>query len=220
RIRLIDRNDTLLKQSPPFNREAAQSALDQRGVWVDLDTTLLQVNANDIVVEYKGQTDTLPADLVLWTVGNAIAAPIRALPVSHAEDGRLQVDTTLNLTQQPHLFALGDVAESRDANGLAVPTTAQAAIQQADCVAWNVWASLSGRPLLPFRYAHLGEMLTLGTDTAALAGLGVTLEGPFAYLARRFIYLYRMPTLEHQLKVGLNWVVKPILTALQSQPSV
>jgi NADH dehydrogenase FAD-containing subunit len=40
---------------------------------------------------------------------------------------------------------------------------AQAALQQADYVAWNVWASICGRPLLPFKYQHLGELMSLGS---------------------------------------------------------
>ncbi len=215
RIRLIDRNSCLLKQSTKFNQTAAQKALDQRGVWVDLDTSIEQINEGDIVLIYKDQKDGIPVDLVLWTVGTAIAQPIQNLPVPHAADGRIRIETTLQVSEHPTLFALGDLAEGLDANGQVVPTTAQSALQQADNVAWNVWASLSGRALLPFRYAALGEMLTLGVDAAALSGLGLTLDGPFAYLARRLIYLYRMPTLEHQLKVGLNWVMKPFLEVLQ-----
>jgi NADH dehydrogenase len=57
-------------------------------------------------------------------------------------------------------------------------------------------------------------MLTLGNDSAALSSFGITLDGPLAYLARRLIYLYRMPTLEHQLKVGLNWLAKPLMDLL------
>jgi demethylphylloquinone reductase len=218
RIRLIDRNDLVLKQSTKFNQTAAQKALDQRGVWVDLDTSIEQINETDLVMLYKDQKDTIPVDLVLWTVGTAIAQPIQDLPVAHAADGRIRVDTTLQVSEHPMLFALGDLAEGLDANQQVVPTTAQSALQQADNVAWNVWASLSGRPLLPFRYTPLGEMLTLGVDGAALSGLGLTLDGSFAYLARRLVYLYRMPTLEHQIKVGLNWVMKPLLEALQPKP--
>jgi demethylphylloquinone reductase len=218
RIRLVDRNDRVLKQSTKFNQTAAQKALDQRGVWVDLETSIEQINETDLVMVYKDQKDTIPVDLVLWTVGTAIAPPIQDLPVSHAADGRIRVDPTLQVSEHPTLFALGDLADGLDANQQVVPTTAQAALQQADNVAWNVWASLSGRPLLPFRYTPLGEMLTLGVDGAALSGLGLTLDGSFAYLARRLVYLYRMPTLEHQIKVGLNWVMKPLLEALQPKP--
>jgi NADH dehydrogenase len=214
RIRLIDRNNCILKHSPHFNQITAQTTLDQRGVWVDLNTTLQQVNANDLVLRYKEQDDTIPVDLVLWTVGNAITPVIRNLPVPHTADGRICTEVTLQVIEHPTLFALGDLADCRDAKQQMVPTTAQAAIQQAEYVAWNVWASLNQRSLLPFRYTHLGEMLTLGKESAALAGLGLTLDGPFAYLARRLIYLYRMPTLEHQLKVGFNWLMKPIWSFL------
>jgi NADH dehydrogenase FAD-containing subunit len=78
----------------------------------------------------------------------------------------------------PEIFALGDLADCQDAEGQQVPNTAQAAFQQADYTAWNIWASLTGRPLLPFRYQHLGEMMTLGTDNATFTGLGIKLDGP------------------------------------------
>ncbi len=215
RIRLIDRNDNILKQSPQYNQTTAQKALDNRGIWIDLDTNLKQVTADSVVLHYKDQEDTIPADLVLWTVGNAIAQPIRDLPVPHTPSGRIPTTVTLQIAEYPNVFALGDLADCRDANQVPVPTTAQSALQQSDCTAWNIWALLNQRPLLPFRYTHLGEILTLGTDTAALAGLGVTLDGPFAYLARRLVYLGRMPTLEHQLKVGMNWITKPLLAFFQ-----
>jgi demethylphylloquinone reductase len=218
RMRLIDRNACLLKQSTKFNQTAAQKALDQRGVWVDLDTNIEQINEADLVMVYKDQKDSIPVDLVLWTVGNAIAQPIQDLPIPHAINGRICVDTNLQVIDHPTLFALGDLADGLDANQQVVPTTAQSALQQADNVAWNVWASLSGRSLLPFRYVALGEMLTLGVNAAALSGLGLTLDGPFAYLARRLVYLYRMPTLEHQMKVGFNWVMKPFLEMLGPKP--
>jgi len=46
-------------------------------------------------------------------------------------------------------------------------------------------------------------MMTLGTNNATFTGLGIKLDGPLAYVARRLAYLYRMPTLD-QLKVGFN----------------
>jgi len=48
-------------------------------------------------------------------------------------------------------------------------------------------------------------MMTLGTNNATFTGLGVKLDGTLVHVARRLAYLYRMPTLNHQLKVGFNW---------------
>jgi len=54
-------------------------------------------------------------------------------------------------------------------------------------------------------------MMTLGTNNATFTGLGIKLDGPLAYVARRLAY-HRMPTLDHQLKVGFNWITSPILS--------
>ena len=81
----------------------------------------------------------------------------------------------------------------------------QVAIQQADYAAWNVWSSLNGQPLLPFRYQHLGDMMALGSEAAAVTfplGGGVTLEGPAGGLLRRAAYAYRQPTWDLRLRVG------------------
>ncbi|XFA71921.1 NAD(P)/FAD-dependent oxidoreductase [Thermosynechococcaceae cyanobacterium Okahandja] len=211
RIRLVDRNSEILKSSPEFNRQAALAALEERGVWIDRETTPVAVHPSTIALQYKDRVDEIPVDIVLWTVGTAVSPLIAALELPKTASGRLQVTPTLRVVDHPDLFALGDAADAVDEQGQPLPHTAQAAFQQADYAAWNLWASLSDRPLLPVRYSHLGEMLTLGSDRAALAGLGLTLDGPLAYLARRLTYLYRMPTLEHQLKVGLNWVTRPLM---------
>ena len=46
--------------------------------------------------------------------------------------------------------------------GVTSAVVVQVAFQQADYVAWNVWSAINGRPLLPFKYQHLGDMMSLG----------------------------------------------------------
>lgn len=214
RIRLIEQADQILRTSTDFNRETATKALEAHGIWIDLDTTVDTITPDTISLAYKGSVDTIPVDVVLWTVGTRVPDVIKSLPLKQNARGQLVTLPTLQVTEHPEIFALGDLADCKDADGQQVPGTAQAAFQQADYVGWNLWASLTGRPLLPFRYEYLGEMMALGTNSATLTGFGLKLEGPFAYVARRLAYLYRMPTLEHQLRVGMNWVSRPILNAL------
>jgi demethylphylloquinone reductase len=216
RVRLIDRNDQILKNAAPFSQQAAQQALDSRRVWIDLDTQITEVQADRLLVTYREQVDEIPVDIVMWTVGTTFPTVIQQLDLPKNARGQLLTTPTLQVVNYPSIFALGDVAETRDSDGQLIPGTAQAAFQQADYAGWNLWANLSQRPLLPFRYNHLGEMLTLGKDTAALSGLGIQLDGPPAYLLRRLAYLYRMPTLEHQLKVGLNWVLRPLVSWVEA----
>ena len=56
--------------------------------------------------------------------------------------------------------------------------------------------------------------MALGVDDATLTGLGLSLQGPLASVARRLAYLYRMPTLDHQLRVGFNWLARPLMDIL------
>ncbi|WP_341738133.1 NAD(P)/FAD-dependent oxidoreductase [Microcoleus sp. CAWBG640] len=216
RVRLVEQSDMILRTSPEFNRDAATKALEKRQVWTDLETSVDSIGSDTISLMYKGQLDILPVDIVLWTVGTQVSQAVRSLPLKQNQRGQLITTPTLQIVDRPDIFALGDIAECHDASGQKVPSTAQVAFQQADYTAWNIWASLTGRPLLPFRYQPLGEMMTLGIDNATMAGLGIQLDGQLAHIARRLAYLYRMPTFDHQVKVGFNWISRPIQDLLKT----
>ncbi len=213
-MRLIERGDVILSTSPEFNREAAKKALESKRVWLDLETEVSSVEPEKISLLYKGQVDPIPVDLVLWTVGTRVSELIQVLPLKRDQRGLLTTNPMLQVVERQDLFALGDVADCRDVTGQQLPGTAQVAFQQSDYCAWNIWASLTGRPLLPFRYQPLGEMMALGIDNATISSLGMKFDGTLAYITRRLLYLYRLPTLKHQLAVGLNWITQPIAEML------
>jgi NADH dehydrogenase len=216
RVRIVEKSNTILAQSSEFNRQAAQAALEKRLIWLDLETSVEEIGSDYVRLNYKEKVDTIPVDIVLWTVGSQISNLIKSLPLKHNSRGLITTNNYLQSVDNSEVYVLGDVADCHDVTGQQSPLTAQAAIQQADYCAWNLWASLRDKPLLPFRYQSLGEMLSLGVDNATLNGLGMKFDGPLAYVARRLIYLYRLPTLKHQLTVGLNWVSAPIFNFLQN----
>ncbi len=210
RVRLIERADDILQTSAEFNRKAAREALSERGIWLDLETNVDNITADSLTLTYRDQSDELPVDIVLWTVGTRVVPLLETMELPRSDRQQIQVEPTLQVVDHPEIYALGDLADCKDATGQQVPNTAQSALQQADYVGWNLWASLRDRPQLPFRYQHLGEMMALGVENATLTGLGIKLDGPMAHVARRLTYLYRMPTLDHQIRVGLNWIQQPI----------
>ena len=215
RVRIIELSDEILANSTHFNRKAAKKALEARKIWIDYNTEVTEIHTNSISLKFKQEIDTIPVDLVLWTVGNQASELIPTLPLKRNSRGLLLTEPTLQVPDYPEVFALGDAAASQDASGNALPATAQVALQQADYCAWNLWASSVDKPLLPFSYQPLGEMLALGVDGATLSGLGVELDGLFAYLLRRLVYLYRQPTFSHQLAVGTHWLTRPLLEWLE-----
>lgn len=216
RIRIIDRGTEILSDSSKYNRETAIKALEEKQIWQDLETDVERVGADSITLIYKGQSDTIPVELVLWTVGYQVSELIQNLPLAQDDRGLLEIEPTLLVKGRDDIFALGDAANSYDSDGNPLPGNAQVAFQQSDYCAWNIWASATNRPLLSFRYQPMGEMMTLGTDKATIEGLGLKLDGPAAYVARRLVYLYRLPTLKHQLTVGFNWITQPLVELLSS----
>ena len=216
RIRIIERGSQILDGSTKYNRKTAIKALEERQIWLDLETETTEVTEDTISLSYKGQIDTIPVDLVVWTVGNKVSSLTQNLDLAKNSQGLLKIKPTLQLLERDDIYALGDIAECLDESGNLLPATAQVAFQQSDYCAWNIWADLNQKPLLPFRYQALGEIMALGTNSAVLSSLGLKLEGSAAYIARRLIYLYRLPTLKHQLTVGLNWLTQPLVQLLSS----
>ena len=216
RIRIIDRNSDILSDSPNFNQEKAKKALTEKEIWLDLDTDVVSIEPEQISLDYKGKVDTIPTDIVLWTVGTTPTTIDNDLPFPKNDRGQIQINSFLQVEEHPHVFALGDLVLSEDSEGNTLPATAQVAFQQSDYCAWNIWATIENKPLLDFKYQPLGEMLALGDNDATLSGLGVSIDGGLAYFARRLVYLYRLPTVEHQMAVALNWITNPISSFLNS----
>ncbi|EFJ21917.1 hypothetical protein SELMODRAFT_268023 [Selaginella moellendorffii] len=233
RVQVIDVNSEICPSAPTGNREKASKVLSSRNVKLELGYFVTNIALKDsnepekknkrVVLELKPANSRntrkappstfLEADLVLWTVGGRALVP-KAFPTN----GRGQTDTdeTLRVKGHPRIFAIGDSAGNKDSSGRLLQTTAQVALQQADYAGWNLWAAINNRPLLPFRYQHLGEMMTLGRYNGAVTPSffeDITLDGVLGHTARKLAYLYRLPTNEHRVKVGVSWLAKSAVDA-------
>ncbi len=215
-IALFDREKEILAEVEPQTRKLAQAELEKRAVRLSLSTRILAVTEKGLEIESPDRgTEFIPADVVLWTVGTTVPKLVKSLDVPKAAGGKIKILPTLQIEDHPQIFALGDLADSIDAQGKAVGASAQVAFQQSEYCAWNIWAQHSGRSLLDFRYTSLGQLLGLGINSGVASLFGVAVGGTPAYLLRRLIYLYRMPTAEHRLKVALNWASQPLLGWLE-----
>lgn len=249
----------ILDGGPEGQRKASEAALRSLGVEFIGQARVQSVEKKTVSSEPEpvtrlhvtyadGRSEDFSSDLVLWTAGArpATEGTIRndsagriALPFPTTSRGATMTDPTLRVLNHTRVFALGDVATVADGQrsdqATALPQTAQVAFQQADYVAWNVWASINHRPTLPFRYQHLGDMMSLGRTGGAvalpfelpqevssavqqsplgplldLAGVkmenGLTLTGPLAQGLRRAAYLYRQPTNDQRLRTAASWL--------------
>lgn len=215
-ISLIEQGTDILRTALKFNRQAARKALTARRIRLELNTGVSRVGEESLVLDRQGQIEPQAADLVLWTVGNRPNRVITPLALPRTDRQQLQVWPTLQVEDHPEIFAVGDVAAMVDAQRRPVPATAQSALQAADVVADNLWASFQGRSPQPFHYQALGEMLKLGCHQATVASSTFTLEGAIAASLRRVVYLGRLPSTQQRVKVGLNWVLQPLESVMSS----
>jgi NADH dehydrogenase len=210
-VALIEQGPTALPQARAFNREQALAALQRRNVRLHTATAVLAVEAGQLQLA-GGQT--LAVDATIWTAGLRLQPPPISPAAASDRRGRLWVTPELRLLHSADIYALGDVAalapQASDQDGddelQPLPTTAQVAFQQAECLANNLMRAAAGEPREPFRYQDLGEMLSLGIGEASVTGQGLTLAGKPAFLLRRLAYLARLPGRPHQLKVAAGWL--------------
>lgn len=242
-VEAINVENTVLPNAPIGNREAALKVLSSRKVKLFLgyfvrcirEVDKSGIHDKETVLSHRHlllelqpaergvQSQMLEADLVLWTVGSKSLLPLlepsdkpHEIPLNAR--GQAETDETLRVKGHPRIFAVGDSSAFRDSSGKLLPATAQVAFQQADFAGWNLWAAINERPLLPFRFQNLGEMMTLGRYDAAISPSfveGLTLEGPIGHTARKLAYLIRLPTDEHRVKVGFSWLAKTAVESLE-----
>lgn len=236
-IHLLDRTSPLLKPFTAASRRSAHRALEQRGVRVSLDTAVTNITGSlktgfTLTLEQQGEPLTLPTDLVVWTAGTQVSELGRSLECPHSDRGKCLVTPTLQLRDRPEVFVLGDLAEIEGGNPL--PDTAQVVYQQAGRAAANLrshalqhhpgakrsrMGTKRSRSPRPFRYLHLGEMMTLGISNGVVDSFGIHINGKLGNLIRRLVYTQRLPTLKHSLRV-LWHEIKRIFYRKKPQPTL
>ena len=206
-VRLVDRGSALMTAYPPSLREYTRRSLEQRGVDVQLNTSVEAVTKEGV------QTDNgfVRAGTVVWAAG-VRAHPLAetmadALDVDLAPGGRLPVTRALHVPDRPTLYAIGDVAGARDEDDSLYPQLAPVAIQQGAHVGRQIQRQLRNREPEPFQYRDLGKMATVGRNAgiADLAG-GFQFKGIFAWLLWALVHVTKLPGLRNRLIAFLNWV--------------
>jgi NADH:ubiquinone reductase (H+-translocating) len=212
RIALVHARDRILPELSESLAHYAQEKMAERGVEFRLNARLADAKPG-IVVLNDGE---IPAKTLVWTAGTAPSTLVKSLNFEKDKRGAVKVDANLAVPGQPGLWALGDCAAVTDAkSGNPCPPTAQFALREAQALAKNLAADLSGRPLKGFHFDSLGALCVIGHQTAC-AELTVPFartrslrfSGLLAWMMWRGIYLGKLPGLERKIRVLFDWSVE------------
>ena len=204
-IRLIEAGDRLLPSFHPKLSERTRRDLTELGVTVLLSTKVSRVRSRKI--EIKG-SDAIPSDITIWAAG-VTGEPVMnklRLPI---ESGRITVEPTLQVSNYPSIWAIGDIAGFRDESGKFLPMVAPVAMQQARFVAEQIETlshSQSQSPSLKnFRYRDKGSMATIGRHKAVVEVGRYRQTGAIAWFAWLWLHLFYLLGGRNKVGTMADW---------------
>jgi NADH dehydrogenase len=206
---LIQRGDRLLPEMQPELSEYAVQSLIRAGVEVRLKTGISSATAMSLATQ-DGQS--IQCMTTVTTIGNGPSGFLRSLDLQLVK-GKIPVNANLEVVDLDNVWALGDAALiPMEANGKLTdlstyaPPTAQFAVREAQFLAKNILAKVTGQSLQHFHYRPLGALASLGSYRAVATIFGFSLTGLLAWIMWRGLYIGMLPGFSTRLRVALNWL--------------
>jgi NADH:quinone reductase (non-electrogenic) len=202
RVTLVEMAPALLMPFKPKLREYARKQLIARGVDIQLNTKILEVQPDRVIL---GDGRHLRSDLTVWAAGVSAPAAVKGWDLPQGQGGRVVAGQDLRVQGSDRIFAAGDIAIIPEKPS---PQLAQPALQEGTHAAEQVKRLLRGEPTQPFAYHDKGNMATIGRRSAVVElANGLRFSGTlawFAWLGLHLLYLLgyrnRVATL-----INLSW---------------
>lgn len=206
RVVLIHKKDRLVdKELSPSLGKYAEKLLIKRGVEIFFNTELSSATPQEAILH---DGTRIPSSTIVSTVPANPNPLIEELPLEQLR-GRLITDSFLRVSGLDNVWALGDCAAVPILNSEQIsPPTAQFAVRQGKCLAYNIYASCLGNKLKPFTFKALGMMASLGHRKAIAEIFGkIKLSGFPAWVLWRLIYWSKLPGISRKMRVGFSWIL-------------
>jgi NADH:ubiquinone reductase (H+-translocating) len=216
RVLLIEAGDKVLGEFPAPLPERAARSLERLGVTVMLGQTVVDVNADRVVLEARdGSRSEMSTKTVIWAAGVRASAMAQMLgDASGAEvdrAGRLTVEADLSLPGHPEVLALGDMVRIRDRESgevATLPGLAPVAMQEGRYAARVVSERLAGKTAsAPFHYRDKGTLATIGRASAVADVRGLRLSGFLAWCLWLTVHIFYLIGFENRAVVLFQWGV-------------
>jgi NADH dehydrogenase len=201
RIILLEAGPSVLSAFPEPLREAARADLLRLGVHVRTSTPVTDVGKGHVAVG----AEIIRAETIIWAAGVA-ASPLGAtlgVPLDRA--GRVLVEPDLTIPGYKNVFVIGDLASLNGEDGRPLPGVAQVALQMGKHAARQVMRGIEKQPYRPFQYNNLGNMATIGRNSAVGDFGFMRISGYIGWLAWLFVHILNLIGFRNRLVVMVQW---------------
>jgi NADH:ubiquinone reductase (H+-translocating) len=202
KVVLIEAGPRILTAFPGTLGEKAEKQLATLGVEVHKGSPVAHIDESGVAFQ---DGTRLLASTVVWAAGIRGTSFARKLGLKLDRAGRVIVGSDCAVPEHPEVFAIGDMAAMKDANGVDVPGLCPAAIQQGNYVATIICNELAGKPREPFTYWDKGTMATVGRRRAIAKVDKLELSGVIAWLAWMAIHVFFLIGFHNRFVVMFNW---------------
>jgi len=205
---------------PGFNEKLAEFAkqkLIERGIDIKLQTAITSFDGNEVTTKSidqnpkdpldESKVDSIRTKTLIWTAGVTPVSTIQRSMLK-TDRGKVIINDYLEVQDFPGVFAIGDCALFLNPETKRpFPPTAQIAEAQAKTAAKNLIALIKNSKKEKFEYHSKGQMAIIGKRSGIATFLGMNISGFWAWLIWRSVYLSKIPTLDKQIRVFLDWVI-------------
>ena len=200
-IYLIEAGPRILPMFSEKLSERAESDLRKLGVIVRTNTSVREVQSRKIIVK---DGDPIPAEITVWAAGvkGEPTAEILNLPIVGS---RIDVEESLRVNHYPHIWAIGDIAGAKGADGRFLPMVAPVAMQQARFVAKQIVRAHKGEALKAFKYIDKGSMATIGRHKAVVEVKKFRMTGALAWFAWLWLHLFYLLGGRNKVGTMADW---------------
>jgi len=208
RVLLIEGDSEVLGNYPPDLRASARRQLEKLGVEVMLGSRVKDIRRNEVVMPDR----SIRAGNIVWAAGVGASPLTSSLGVPLDRQGRVLVRPDLSLPGFATVFAGGDLAAAKDADGGVVPGVAPAAMQMGRhivrLIADDIRAARRGQTgaRQNFVYKDKGSLATIGRSSAVAQVGRLHFSGLLAWFAWLAVHLFFLVGLRNRLSVFASWV--------------
>jgi NADH dehydrogenase len=204
RIILIEAGPEVLPSYPAALTAFSRRALERLGVAVWTGARVTDIQGGQV----RLGTETIDAGTILWTAGVAAVPLSQSLGVPLDAIGRIKVSADLTVPGHPETYVVGDMGTMPGKNGAPLPGVVQVALQQGRLASRNILATIAGQPREEFVYNDLGEMATIGRNSAVCdlkKPATIKLKGQIAWWAWLLLHIYTLIGFRNRLTVMTQW---------------
>ncbi len=202
RIILIEAMDRILPSFPRYLSDVAAERLRRMGIEVLLDSPIQGVNQD--YIDLKGEK--ISRGIFVWAAG----VKARHLPLDPERNrdlnNRITVNEHLEIPGYHGVYLIGDGALFR-IEGIALPSTASVAVQEARYVAHSILLHSRKREIPLFWFNNRGDMASLGFMFGVAEVYGWKFKGFPAWVIWKAFKLGMMPRLKNRFQIVADWFI-------------